>query len=342
MSRVFASFVIVLLTCSVVRAQDGASAAELLAEGVELRRQGRDAEALERFERAHTIAPSPQALAQIALAEHALGRYARAEARLETALREGEQDPWIVDRREALEGALASIGANLGTLALAGGVDGAEVVLDGEVIGVLAAGARLRVPAGSATLVIRAPGYHPVERAIAIEAGAVIEETIALEAIATIEEAPPPAPESEPPPPEPVAEPPAPAPPALGAPHPSWGMVAGGVAVLATGWAALVSVALVTESRMERLSVSASPIAGPWLLLSPLFARRQDPGVVAGLVLDGVAQAAGATLAIIGLFTRERSPLATALGTGDGAPELALIPWAGSDGAGLALSLTHL
>lgn len=341
MSRLFASLFIVLLTSGVVRAQDGASAVELLAEGVELRRQGRDAEALERFERAHMIAPSPQALAQIALAEHALGRYARAEARLETALREGEQDPWIVDRREALEGALASIGANLGTLALAGGVDGAEIVLDGEVIGVLAAGARLRVPAGSGTLVIRAPGYHPVERAIAIDAGAVIEETIALEAVATIEEAPPPpAPESEPPPP--VAEPPAPALPMLGAPHPSWGMVAGGIAVLATGWAALVSVALVTESSMERLSVSASPIAGPWLLLSPLFARRQDPGVVAALVLDGVAQAAGATLAIIGLLTRERSPLATALGTGDGAPELAVIPWAGSQGAGLTLSLTHL
>ncbi len=338
MTRLVTTLVIVLLTAGVVHAQDGASPDELLAEGVELRRQGRDAEALERFERAHAIAPSPRALAQIALAEHALGRYVRAEARLEAALREGEHDPWIAERREALEGALASIGANLGTLALEGGVDGAEVVLDGEIIGVLAAGARLRVPVGSATLAIRAPGYQPLERSIAIEAGGVTHEAVALEAIVTVEAVASPPP--EPPPPSQPA--PAEAP-ALGDPHPAWGTVAGGLTVLGVGWVALVAGVVATEPSMERLSVAASPVAGPWLLLSPMFSTRQDPGVVLGLVLDGIAQAAGATVAIIGLLTRERSPLTTALGPRDDAPRLALSPWAPEGGgAGLTVALTHL
>lgn len=77
--------------------------------------------------------------------------------------------------------------------------------------------------------------------------------------------------------------------------------------------------------------------------IAPMFSTRQDPGVVLGLVLDGIAQAAGATVAIIGLLTRERSPLTTALGPRDDAPRLALSPWAPEEGgAGLTVALTHL
>jgi hypothetical protein len=106
---------------------------------------------------------------------------------------------------------------------------------------------------------------------------------------------------------------------------------------------ATISVTLATDPVMERLSVSASPVAGPWVLLSPMFAQHEDPGVVIGLVLDGVVQTAGAVLAIIGLLTRERSPLSTALGPRPEAPQLAVVPWSPSGGgAGLTLALTHL
>ena len=48
-------------------------------------------------------------------------------------------------------------------------------------------------------------------------------------------------------------------------------------------------------------------------------------------------------IAIIGLLTRERSPLTTALGPRDAAPRLALSPWAREGGgAGLTVAVTHL
>src|SRR4051812_7480565 len=57
-------------------AQAAADALELLREGVSLRREGRDEEALQRFQRAYEIGHGGRALAQIGLAEQALGRWA--------------------------------------------------------------------------------------------------------------------------------------------------------------------------------------------------------------------------------------------------------------------------
>src|ERR1700755_329211 len=52
----------------------------LLHEGVSLRRQGRDEEALEVFRRAHAEAPTPRTSAQMALAAQAVGNWVEAEA----------------------------------------------------------------------------------------------------------------------------------------------------------------------------------------------------------------------------------------------------------------------
>src|SRR5580704_12825575 len=66
----------------------------LIAEGIALREQGRDREALELFVRAAALAASPRATAQIGLAQQALGHWVEAEAGLRTALEQGT-DPWI-------------------------------------------------------------------------------------------------------------------------------------------------------------------------------------------------------------------------------------------------------
>ena len=79
-------------------------ATALLREGIELRRAGRDAEALARFERAHAVEPSPRTLAQMGLAEQALGRWVRAEAHLRAALAPRD-DAWIERNRAALDAA---------------------------------------------------------------------------------------------------------------------------------------------------------------------------------------------------------------------------------------------
>src|SRR6185436_867581 len=107
-----------------------AEAAALLKQGVELRGQGKDAEALEVFRRAHAASPSPRAKAQIALAEQALGRWLDADRDLADAL-SSPTDPWIRQHAAALEQSRKEIGKHIGALSLEGGVPGAQVFLNG-------------------------------------------------------------------------------------------------------------------------------------------------------------------------------------------------------------------
>ncbi|HEX4352161.1 MAG TPA: tetratricopeptide repeat protein, partial [Polyangiales bacterium] len=81
--RAFA-IVSLLLLARPLRAEDSADA--LISQGVALRKQGKNAEALVDFQRAYQISPSPRAQAQIALAEQALGDWIAAEDGLVSAL----------------------------------------------------------------------------------------------------------------------------------------------------------------------------------------------------------------------------------------------------------------
>lgn len=99
-----------------VRAQ---SAETLIDEGVQLREQGRDAGALERFQRAYAESRSARALAQVALAEQALGRWVDANAHLTEALAMGGE--WIETHRGPREArcrpsALGSPGSSFSTV----------------------------------------------------------------------------------------------------------------------------------------------------------------------------------------------------------------------------------
>src|SRR5262245_2039922 len=91
------------LNANPVRAQGAGD--EAIANGIALRRQGKNAEALREFQRAYAADPSPRALAQIALAQQALGNWLAAESGLVSAL-SAAHDNWIVHNRAALAGAL--------------------------------------------------------------------------------------------------------------------------------------------------------------------------------------------------------------------------------------------
>jgi len=151
----------------------------LILEGLKLREQGKDAEALAVFVRAQELAPTPRALAQRALAEQALGDWAQAEVHLRDALA-ATDDPWILRHRQALDGAFAVIGEHLGQLQLNGGIAGAELRLDGQLVGTLPLSAPLRVVVGRPMLEVAAAGYYPVRREIAIKAGSLSTESIEL------------------------------------------------------------------------------------------------------------------------------------------------------------------
>jgi hypothetical protein len=187
------------------RAQDTDDA--LTKRALQLRREGRDAEALDLFRRAYGAAPTPRNLAQIALAEQALGRWIDAERDLVQALASAD-DAWIGRTRATLERSLAAIREHLGSLDVTGGVPGAEVWVNGAQVGTLPLRAPLRVEAGSVVLEVRASGYTSVRRVTSVEPGGTAREPITLVPIT----APTPTPEP------PVKPPPSAVPPAQPAP----------------------------------------------------------------------------------------------------------------------------
>jgi len=192
------------------------TADELIDEGVALRREGDEAEALERFRRAHEIdAASPRALAQMALAEKSLRRYIEAEAHLAAALNQPEH-PWIAKNREALDAAMALLVKQLGWVEVISNVPDAELLINGAPAGRLPADPRHRVVAGRVVVEVRAEGYVTGRREVELPAEETTEVALSLQAL---------------PPPEPTPEPVAPKPKALVSapvldpppePEPSW------------------------------------------------------------------------------------------------------------------------
>jgi hypothetical protein len=151
----------------------------IVKKGAELRRQGRDREALTEFKRAAAIRETPRVTAQIALAEQALGLWVDAETHLKKAL-EQSGDPWIRKNRTVLESALAVIAGHVGTIEVWGTPDGAEVLVDGKVAGVLPLVAPIRVAREDVPLQIRSPGYEDLVETLHVKSGSLIREHVEL------------------------------------------------------------------------------------------------------------------------------------------------------------------
>ena len=151
----------------------------LLRKGTDLRKEGRDREALETFQQAAKIRPLPRVTAQMALAEQALGLWIDADAHLTKALG-AKDDPWIAKNHEALENALAVIGQHLGTIEIWGTPDGAEVVIDGKPVGRLPSVPAVRVASDSISLEVRAPGYVDLQRVLPVKLGGYAREHVEL------------------------------------------------------------------------------------------------------------------------------------------------------------------
>jgi hypothetical protein len=208
----------------------------LYAQGVRLRSQGQDAQALEAFLRVWQATKSAKSRAQVALAEQALGRWADAEAHLKEALGQ-EADSWITKNHATLERSLTEVGKHLGTLECSGGVDGTEIRINGKTLSRLPMNQGARLEAGAWTLEAIHAGYYPVRKDVSVSAGEVTRISI----------------EMTPSPAEAGAAPtsaPAPAPPettlsstpdrtASSGPPRMWTYVAAGAGVLAAGFGAL-------------------------------------------------------------------------------------------------------
>lgn len=172
-----------------------ASADELIRQGVALRRSGDDAGALRKFEQAFHIDHGSKAMAQMGLAEQALGRWADASEHLQRAL-DDAGDPWIAKSRVILRQSLDHVNQHVGQLEILGGTAGAEVLIDGRSRGELPLPRFLAVSAGTITIELKAPSLVPVQRTIVVQARQSVRESF--------DPLVPVLPRSEPPPPTPA------------------------------------------------------------------------------------------------------------------------------------------
>jgi hypothetical protein len=151
-------------------------------EGVEARRRNDDAVAWEIFRRAYDLHQSPRSAAQMGLAEIALGRWTDAELHLEEALR-ADGDPWVRKNRQVLGASLDRVRNQFGSLQVLGNPSGAEVVVEGAVIGKLPMTSPIRIRTGECRLAVRARGYAEASRTVAITARNPTRETVDLVAL---------------------------------------------------------------------------------------------------------------------------------------------------------------
>lgn len=327
--------VLLATTAPLARAQ---SVEVLLQEGLELRRQQRDAEALQRFMDAYNLSQSAQALAQVALAEQALGNFVEAEVHLQQAL--ATQDPWINPRRPALQEALGQISAQLGTIEITGGVAGAQVFVNGVDRGTFPQAARIRARAGSAVIEIRANGYAAVQRTVMIMAGGIARESIQLVASGVqvqgqggvyVQPAPQPIYSGGPgyrPQPQYAYE-----------SRPNMGLFWAGLPIFAVPWV-ITGISGLTSSNSDVNTWGWIPLIGPWAMLGYIDAWDFELlGTL--LIISGILQAAGVVMMILGLATSREVRVRVALGDEPNAPELTVTPVASQHFAGAALTLSH-
>ncbi len=155
----------------------------LLRRGVELRRAGKDDQALDKFRQAYKIRPTPRARAQVGLAEQALGQWIDAESDLLAALGSAATDSWIAKNKPALSQALAAVEDHLGNVQILGAPRGATVKVDDREVGTLPMAEPAHVFAGEVMVAVSAPGHVEIRRKLNVSPRAMVRETFSLVAV---------------------------------------------------------------------------------------------------------------------------------------------------------------
>ena len=148
--------------------------------GIDLRKLGRDGEALAIFEDARLKAPDSVRLkVHLASTHQALGHWVEAERYLSEVLRQPD-DSYVRRHRATIDKAYDFVNQRLGSLDVVGEPEGAELVLSGRSVGRLPLPAPVRVPIGSYVIEVRKEGYYSVTRPVAIGGGMLLRESITL------------------------------------------------------------------------------------------------------------------------------------------------------------------
>jgi hypothetical protein len=152
---------------------------ELITRGLELRRQSKPEQALEMFQRAHALAPSPRTLGQMGLVEASLEHWLDAETHLTGSLATPD-DPWVGKNRTFLDQALKISRDHVGVLVITGPA-GTDVAVDGKHVGTLPAVQPMKLAQGNAVVTANGAGFKDFSKTVAIEGGAKTSLAIALD-----------------------------------------------------------------------------------------------------------------------------------------------------------------
>lgn len=287
-------------------------------QGVALREQHRDADAVALYRALYDETHAPRALAQMALAEAALGQWTDAEEHLTTALA-ATGDGWTQRHRAALEGAQRTIREHLGSLDVVCSTPGAELWIQGRRVSALPLARPARVVAGTVAFEVRAQGHVTVMRVATVAPSGFARETVDLVA-ATPAVTPSPTPAlttaaAPPPRPPPAAV----APPRTGSLQRTLGIAAAaGAGVFLIGGAVAYVVGL---GQANEFNDTCPPPDSPGLssecsnLVSS--AHTMEALAVTGFVGGGLL-AAGATVLLLTSPSRQSDRGASALACGRG------------------------
>jgi tetratricopeptide (TPR) repeat protein len=305
--------------------------------GVSLFERRRFAEALDEFERAYQLQPAAPVLYNIGQVDVALGKPVEAVAAFERYLADGGDT--IPDARRAdVRAEIERQSAKIGELALLASESGAEVRVDGRVVGTTPFARPLRIAAGVHSVQVLRDGFKPFSRDVEVLGGTAARVDAALVPIAPapapVPVAPPapapaPVPVAAPPPPLPAA-PPAPAPPAApparASSHDTVGWVVAGAGLVATG-AGVVAYLAGTGARDgaadDARRAAAAGDRAAYDSASSAFSSAKTTQVV-GAAVGGVGVAALGVGAVMLLSSGE--------GTSAGAT---VAPWAVAGGGGV-------
>jgi hypothetical protein len=159
---------------------------EAVSRGIALRRSGNDEAALAVFLEVEKRDPnSVRLLLHISTAAVAVGKWVMAYDYLQKATNHRE-DPYYQRHLAAIENVARTIGERVGQFRARGVPAGAEVRLNGELVGTLPMNQGTPLEVGSYMLEVSRPGYFPLRRPITIAGQGTAQEDVELRTLDTV------------------------------------------------------------------------------------------------------------------------------------------------------------
>jgi hypothetical protein len=176
----FAIAAAVVSISSSASAQESAEVEAILKRGIQLRRDGQDEAALAVFQEAEAQAPnSVRVLLHVATAAQAASKWLLADEYLKRA-DSHNTDPYYIKYRTEIDEVKSATAARVGHFRAVGEPSGAEVILNGQVVGTLPMENPKTLEAGTYVLEVNKPGFYRLRRPISVPGGVLTRETVEL------------------------------------------------------------------------------------------------------------------------------------------------------------------